>query len=165
MDYFFSFKFDFLEVFIQTVSLLSGRWAGATAKLWRLSLAACSSRCPPAWTLSPSSTSSTRRWGGRGGDGAAATTRRQSTSARTRLCWTLPPSPRPATRSCPHRPPPSWWRWRRPGLRANGGPLRSRCSKASRSSESPRVVKRSHHQDQRFWLPSRVGGWDYEPAQ
>lgn len=109
------------------VSPLSGRWAAVTARPWLLSSAACSSRCPPVWTLSPSSTSSTRRWGGRGGGGAAATTRRPSSSTRTRLCWTPPPSPRPATRSCPPRPPPSWWRWRRRGLRANGEPPRSPC--------------------------------------
>lgn len=148
------------------VPLLSGRWAGATARLWLLSSAACSSRCPPVWTLSPSSTSSTRRWGGRGAGGAAATTRRPSTSTRTRLCWTPPPSPLPATRSCQPRPPPSWWRWRRPGLRANGGPPRSRCSKASRSSESPLVGNRSYYHDPWLWFKLQSLGWGaWETAQ
>lgn len=47
-----------------------------------------------------------------------------------------PPSPPPATRSCQPPLPPSWSQWRRPELRANGGPPHSPYSKASRSFDS-----------------------------
>lgn len=118
------------------VFFLSGRWAGVKARFWHLVLAVCSSRCQPVWTSSLCNTSSMRRWGGQGGEGGAAILYQRSTWARTKRSSMSPPSPPPATRSCQPPLPPSWSQWRRPELRANGGPPHSPYSKASRSSDS-----------------------------
>lgn len=124
--------------------LFSDRWVSAMPRPWRLILAVCSLKCLPVWTSCRCNMSSTRRWGGQGIVGGTVAWYRPFMLGRTKHYSTCPPSPLPVTRSCLPRPLPSWWLWRHPELRANGGPPHLLCSKASRSFDILLMEKWKH---------------------